>query len=36
MDMSVLIKPQSQNPSENTGGDAEQATGENPPMCSRA
>ena len=28
MDMSVLIKPQSQNPSENTGGDAEQATGE--------
>ena len=29
MDMSVLIKPQSQNPSENTGGDAEHATGEN-------
>ncbi len=28
MDMSVLIKPQSQNPSENTGGDAEHATGE--------
>ena len=28
MDMSVLIKPQSQNPSENTGGDAAQATGE--------
>ena len=28
MDMSVFIKPQSQNPSENTGGDAEQATGE--------
>jgi DNA-binding protein H-NS len=29
MDMSVLIKPKSQNPSENTGGDAEHATGEN-------
>jgi DNA-binding protein H-NS len=28
MDMSVLIKPKSQNPSENTGGDAEHATGE--------
>jgi hypothetical protein len=28
MDMSVFIKPKSQNPSENTGGDAEQATGE--------
>ena len=28
MDMSVFTKPQSQNPSENTGGDAEQATGE--------
>jgi DNA-binding protein H-NS len=28
MDMSVLSKPKSQNPSENTGGDAEHATGE--------
>jgi DNA-binding protein H-NS len=28
MDTSVLIKPKSQNPSENTGGDAEHATGE--------
>jgi DNA-binding protein H-NS len=28
MDMSVLIKPKSQNPSENTAGDAEHATGE--------
>jgi DNA-binding protein H-NS len=28
MDMSVLIKSKSQNPSENTGGDAEHATGE--------
>jgi DNA-binding protein H-NS len=28
MDMSVFIKPKSQNPSENTGGDAEQVTGE--------
>jgi DNA-binding protein H-NS len=28
MDMSVFIKPKSQNPAENTGGDAEQATGE--------
>jgi DNA-binding protein H-NS len=28
MDMNVLINPKSQNPSENTGGDAEHATGE--------
>jgi DNA-binding protein H-NS len=28
MDMSAFIKPKSQNPSENTGGDAEHATGE--------
>jgi DNA-binding protein H-NS len=28
MDMNVFIKPKSQNPSENTGGDAEHATGE--------
>jgi DNA-binding protein H-NS len=28
MDMSVFIKPKSQNPSENIGGDAAQATGE--------
>jgi DNA-binding protein H-NS len=28
MDMSVFIKPKSQNPAENTGGDTEQATGE--------
>jgi DNA-binding protein H-NS len=28
MDMSIFSKPKSQNPSENTGGDAEHATGE--------